>query len=279
MDSPSSTTTPYHHHHHHHRSSERSNRSKTSGLARIGENGTVEPLRISLDVIHSPSTKNASSLSPLSLLRSPTNCLPLRELLLLSPSPARRSKARFDEEVPEPAGVRRRCKSRGAQMGVLASPRNSRRSRRRSELEVREEKETLNVDEVGKQRKRRHSGRPKKEKLPLVPFLPPPTSSPSMNFWLLKLFSLTFVIFWDKHKLFAYSDTILMCHWQNLSVIYSHGFKLGSATAIVIATLWFSESLKTKIVSWLQLCLHQLYLSTIFYNFKDYDDYCNLKPF
>ncbi|KAJ1384641.1 Reticulon [Sesbania bispinosa] len=91
------------------------------------------------------------------------------------PLPCQKVKARFDEELPEAAaGVRRRCKSRGAQMGVLASPRNSRRSRRRSELEGREEKEVGLVDEVGKQRKRRH----KKEKLSLVPFLPPSISPP-----------------------------------------------------------------------------------------------------
>ncbi|KAJ1387965.1 Reticulon [Sesbania bispinosa] len=168
MDYYSSNTTP------HHRSSERS-RSRTSALSRIGENGTLEPLRISLDLVPSPTI--TKSPSPLSLLRSPTNSLPLRELLLLSP--ARKSKARFDEELPEAAaGVRRRCKSRGTQMGVLASPRNSRRSRRRSELEGREEKEMGLVDEVGKQRKRRHSGRHKKEKLSLVPFLPPSISPP-----------------------------------------------------------------------------------------------------
>ncbi|XP_061355577.1 reticulon-like protein B17 [Gastrolobium bilobum] len=159
--SSSSSTTS-----HHHRSSSKTKSS--SRLARIGENGTLEPLRISLDTVPSPTP------SPLSLLRSPTNSLPLRELLLLSPSPVRKSKARYDEELPETAsGVRRRCKGRVAQMGMLASPRNSRRSRR-------EEKEVVGlVDEVGKQRKRRHSGRPKKEKLSLVPFLPPSTSSPT----------------------------------------------------------------------------------------------------
>lgn len=65
-------------------------------------------------------------------------------------------------------------------MGLLASPRNSRRSRRRSELEIREEKDTGLADEIGKPRKRRHSGRSKekKEKLSLVPYVPASSSSP-----------------------------------------------------------------------------------------------------
>ncbi|XP_057455631.1 reticulon-like protein B17 [Lotus japonicus] len=180
MDSYSShsaTTTPHHHHRHHHRSSDRSRSRTSSTLARIGENGIIEPIRISLDLVPSPTTiklpsPSLSSRSPLSLLRSPNSCLPLRELLLMSPSPARKSKPRFDDELLEAgSGVRRRCKSRGAQMGLLCSPRSSRRSRR-------EEKEVgLVVDEAGKQRKRRHSGRPRKEKLSLVPFQPPSISS------------------------------------------------------------------------------------------------------
>ncbi|GAU39674.1 hypothetical protein TSUD_60410 [Trifolium subterraneum] len=127
----SSTSTP----HHHHRSSER----RTT---------TTSP-------------------SPLSLLRSPTNCLPLRDLLLMSPPSSRKSKPRFDEELQESPGVRRRCKSRGA---ALSSPRNSsRRSRRRLEVEVKEEKENVLVDDVGKLRKRKH----KKDRLSLVPFQSP----------------------------------------------------------------------------------------------------------
>ncbi|XP_004505553.1 reticulon-like protein B17 isoform X2 [Cicer arietinum] len=162
MDSsPSSNSTPYHHHH---RSSERRTKSRTSSLSRIAENTTIEPLRISLDLLPSPTTtKPTSSPSPLSLLRSPTKCLPLRELLLLSPPSSRKSKPRFDDELLD---SRRRCKTRGA---ALSSPRNSRRWRRRSE----EEKEVVFVDEVEKQRKTRHSGKHKKDKLTLVPFQSP----------------------------------------------------------------------------------------------------------
>ncbi|TKY48889.1 Reticulon protein B17 [Spatholobus suberectus] len=64
-------------------------------------------------------------------------------------------------EFPDPAGVRRRCKTRAPQ---TASPRNGRKSRRRSELEVREEKDSGVLEEVGKPRKRRQTGRAKKEK-------------------------------------------------------------------------------------------------------------------
>ncbi|KAL3017328.1 hypothetical protein AAZX31_06G271400 [Glycine max] len=149
-------SSPYHHYRHHHRSRTKS----SSRLARKSENGTVEPIQISLDTVTSPPPA------------SPTSSLPIKELLLLSPSSARRSKARFDEEVPEAAGVRRRCKSRAAAAAQAASPRSLRRWRR-------EEKEGVAVEEVVKQRKRRHSGRHRKERLSLVPFQPPSTSSPT----------------------------------------------------------------------------------------------------
>ncbi|XP_014493283.1 reticulon-like protein B18 isoform X2 [Vigna radiata var. radiata] len=153
--------SPYHHHHH------RSRTKSSSRSVRRDENSVpVEPLQISIDCVQSPpaTTANPSSRSPLSLLRSPTSSLPLRELLLLSPSSSRRSKARFDDEAPEAAGMRRRCKN------VAASPRSSRRWRR-------EEKEVGPVEEAVKQKKRRHSGRHRKERLSLVPFQPPSTSS------------------------------------------------------------------------------------------------------
>ncbi|XP_027348191.1 reticulon-like protein B18 [Abrus precatorius] len=160
-------SSPYLHHRH---NRSRAKSSSSSRLTRVGENGTVEPIRMSLDLVPSPSVPaKPSSPSPLSLLRSPTNSLPVRDFLLLSPSSVRRShsKARFDEEVAEGGGVRRRCKSRAA-----ASPRSLRRWRR-------EEKEA--EESVKQQRKRRQSGRAKKEKLSLVPFLPPSISSPKVE--------------------------------------------------------------------------------------------------
>ncbi|KAL5147853.1 Reticulon-like protein B17 [Glycine soja] len=156
-------SSPYHHYRHHHRSRTKS----SSRLARKSENGTVEPIQISLDTVTSPPPATAKPSAA-----SPTSSLPIKELLLLSPSSARRSKARFDEEVPEAAGVRRRCKSRAAAAAQAASPRSLRRWRR-------EEKEGVAVEEVVKQRKRRHSGRHRKERLSLVPFQPPSTSSPT----------------------------------------------------------------------------------------------------
>lgn len=56
-------------------------------------------------------------------------------------------------------GPRRRCKARNSAVG--SSPRGVRRSRRRVEGEIREERE---VEEVGRARKRRNSGKHKKEK-------------------------------------------------------------------------------------------------------------------
>ncbi|XP_047162354.1 reticulon-like protein B18 isoform X2 [Vigna umbellata] len=76
-------------------------------------------------------------------------------------------------EFPDSAGLRRRCKTRAPQAG---SPRNLRKPRRRFEHEVREEKDSGLIEEVGKQpRKRRQTARTKKEKPNSVP---PSTSSP-----------------------------------------------------------------------------------------------------
>ena len=171
-----------------HRSEPRSRLKSASRLARIGDFNVEreESPHLSLDLILSPPTKKTPSPSTESLRNS--NSLPIHELLLLSPSPRRKSKTRLTdrlemaEEPVESNGSRRRCKSRAAQMGLLgcASPRNSRRSRRRSEIEIREEKEPSLAEEIGKPRKRRHSGRSKKEKLCLVPLMPSSSSSPSM---------------------------------------------------------------------------------------------------
>ncbi|KAG2371740.1 Reticulon-like protein [Vigna angularis] len=76
-------------------------------------------------------------------------------------------------EFPDSAGLRRRCKTRAPQAG---SPRNPRKPRRRFEHEVREEKDSGLIEEVGKQpRKRKQTARTKKEKPNSVP---PSTSSP-----------------------------------------------------------------------------------------------------
>ncbi|XP_022762519.1 reticulon-like protein B18 isoform X2 [Durio zibethinus] len=177
---------------HSHRSNPRSHAKSPSRLARISysvveseeqERPTIPNL--SLDHI-SPSLKKTTtpaSPSPLSL-RSSINSLPLQELLLLSSaSPLRRSRTRLADriEMAEEGGSRRRCKSRTAQMGLLGcgSPRNNRRSRRRMEMESREDRDLVLGEEIGKPRKRRHCGKSKKEKLSLVPCLPSSSFSPT----------------------------------------------------------------------------------------------------
>ncbi|XP_019449035.1 PREDICTED: reticulon-like protein B17 [Lupinus angustifolius] len=137
-------TPPYHHHY----------------KSRTKLNKSTESLTISLDLVPSPTTIKSST---------------IKDLLLLSPSPNRNSNTRLHDDLLDLNSLRRRCKSRGSQ---VASPRNSRRSRRRGEIEIREEKDVGLVDEVGKQRKKRHSGRSKKERLSLVPFIPSSISSP-----------------------------------------------------------------------------------------------------
>ena len=104
---------------------------------------------------------------PLSPLATPTK----------SPSPAVPRNTSPPPEFPDSAGVRRRCKTRAPQ---TASPRNPRKSRRRSELEIREEKDSIFLEEVGKPRKRRQTARTKKEKPNSAP---PSTPSPSMHFY------------------------------------------------------------------------------------------------
>jgi hypothetical protein len=177
-----------------HRSNPNSQAKSASRLSRITYSIEPEakPPQLSLDLIPSSEKKTPSSLS----LKSSTNSLPLQEQLLLFPSPLRKSRNRLvdryempEEGVLEKNGSRRRCKSRGSQMGSLgcASPRSNRRLRRRLEVESMEERDLIGfVDEVGKVRKRRHSGRSKKEKekekekLSLVPSLPSSSTTPSM---------------------------------------------------------------------------------------------------
>ncbi|KAI7741768.1 hypothetical protein M8C21_000612, partial [Ambrosia artemisiifolia] len=112
----------------------------------------------------------------------PHNPISIHDLLLLSPSPAKRSKPRLDvsEELPDPHLPRRRCKNRFSNMG---SPRNSRRSRRRLDHDIRDDKDKdkdfVSVDELvgvnnNKVKKRRQSGKSKKEKLSSSTSIPSP---------------------------------------------------------------------------------------------------------
>ncbi|KAL3333006.1 hypothetical protein AABB24_033193 [Solanum stoloniferum] len=148
-----------------HRSETRSRTKSASRLSRLRrydeESESLTP-RVSLEIVPSPRIE----VSPYG------NGLPLHELLLLSPSPLRRSKTRLADKLElvddgvEPNGVRRRRRSRNSAIG--ASPRNNRRSRRRLEQEMREERDLGLVEEVVKPRKKRNNGKSKKDKLSLV---------------------------------------------------------------------------------------------------------------
>ncbi|KAL7215920.1 hypothetical protein ACSBR1_027965 [Camellia fascicularis] len=166
-----------------HRSEPRIRIKSASRLARLThfDRKIEDTPRLSVDLVPcSPKITTPSLPSP-----RPQNPLPMHELLLLSPSPLRRSKTRLvekldmAEEPVEPNGLRRRCKNRNGSMGLLgcASPRNGRRSRRRLEPEIREERDLGMVEEMGKVKKRRHSGRSKKDKLSLVPSVPSPKTN------------------------------------------------------------------------------------------------------
>ncbi|PHT76688.1 Reticulon-like protein B17 [Capsicum annuum] len=146
-----------------HRSEPRTRTKSASRLSKLRVYDE-ESESVSLDIVPSPR-----------LTSSPYgNGLPLHELLLLSPSPLRRSKTRLADKLEliddgvEPNGVRRRRRSRNSAIGV--SPRNNnRRSRRRLEQEMREERDLGLVEEVVKPRKKRNGGKSKKDKLSLVP--------------------------------------------------------------------------------------------------------------
>ncbi|XP_056158328.1 reticulon-like protein B17 [Syzygium oleosum] len=176
-------------------------KSSVSRLARAVVDSSIDTdgsLNLSsLDLVPSSPRKTPSP-SPLSL-RSSNNSLPLQELLLLSPSPYKRSKTRLAdrlEAADDPAegrggggaagaaaggSLRKRCKRREGQAGLLgcASPRGNRRSRRRAEAEVREERDLGLIEEAVKQR-RKHGGRSRKERLALVPLVNT-SSSLSLN--------------------------------------------------------------------------------------------------
>nr|GEW29326.1 reticulon-like protein B17 [Tanacetum cinerariifolium] len=145
-------------------------KTRTKSASRLARTSSQEPITaLSLDLV-SYSPKN--TISP-----KPTNPLSLHDLLLLSPSPGgKRAKNRVDlgEEVSDAYGSRRRCKNR---FGNVGSPRNGRRSRRRIEQEIREDKELVLGDELvngNKVKKRRHSGRSKKDKLSSCQSIPSP---------------------------------------------------------------------------------------------------------
>ncbi|CAA0396800.1 unnamed protein product [Arabidopsis thaliana] len=166
-------------------------RSNTRSALRLARNNkTLVKSHIpSLDlVLSSPKNNNGTPYpSPVSL-SSPSSPVTLREILLLSPSPLRKSRTRlsnrFDMEAAEAAVTARRSKTKGGQNGLLASPspRNFRRSRLRSEamVDTKENTEPIVVvtdEKKQKQRKQKKLGRSKKEKHSSVPLLASPSPS------------------------------------------------------------------------------------------------------
>ncbi|KAI3928137.1 hypothetical protein MKW98_023738 [Papaver atlanticum] len=144
-------------------------------------NGEDHP-HLSLGILNiaapSPKKKTKTPLKPPYSIKTPSS-ESLQEIILLSPSPHRKSKARLIERmetVEEPIdliGPRKRCKNKASPMANqqnCASPR-VRRSRRRLDQENRDDKEVgvLVVDEIVKPRKRKpNSTRPRKEKASAV---------------------------------------------------------------------------------------------------------------
>lgn len=150
--------------------------SRTKSASRLSKlrhysGGTGSPIpKLSLEIV--PSSPKISTPSPASTISPrPPYTLPLKELLLLSPSPSplKRSKTRLetaDDAPVEPSGVRKRCKSRISASGCGVSPRSVRRSRRRLDQEVREEREIVvavaGEEILAKPRKKRQSSRKEK---------------------------------------------------------------------------------------------------------------------
>lgn len=163
-----------------------------SALRLSRNNNTLVKSHIpSLDlVLSSPKNNGTPYPSPVSL-NSPSSPVTLREILLLSPSPLRKSRTRlsnrFDMEAAEAAVAARRCKTKGGQNGLLTcaspSPRNFRRSRLRSE-DTKENTDPIVDGKKQKPRKQKKTGRSKKEKHSSVPLLPSPSpsSDQSMSF-------------------------------------------------------------------------------------------------
>ncbi|GKU93058.1 hypothetical protein SLEP1_g6691 [Rubroshorea leprosula] len=167
------------------RSTPTSQTKSASRLASIGYSAIESEERppvLSLDLISSSPKETPTLPSPTSL-KSSTNSLTLPELLVLSPSTLRKSRTRLAdrlemaEESAKLNGPRKRCKS---SLGCH-SPRNNRRSRRRVEMEGREERDSGLVEEIGKLRKGRHAGKSKKETLSLVSAVSSSSLSPKVD--------------------------------------------------------------------------------------------------
>ncbi|KAL6535811.1 hypothetical protein OROHE_012655 [Orobanche hederae] len=121
--------------------------------------------QLSLEIVSSsPKITGAPSTEPTVSPPKPPYTIPIRELLMLPPSPLKRSKIRpaekpetADDAAVEGCEVRKICKNRNSN----ASPRGTRRSRRKLEQDVivREEREIVGGEDIiVKPGKKRHSG-------------------------------------------------------------------------------------------------------------------------
>ncbi|RZC65302.1 hypothetical protein C5167_008992 [Papaver somniferum] len=156
-------------------------RLKTKSSSRIsriihGEQGST-----SLNLPHDKNLSSPRKTPPPPYLALRTKNLSSPQELFLSPSPVRKfSRSRFserteimvDEQPPAELLVyRRRCKNKTSPMSLssCASPRNSRRPRRRVDQEIPEDRELGLGNENGKHGKSKQSIRSRKENMSLVP--------------------------------------------------------------------------------------------------------------
>ncbi|KAI3936964.1 hypothetical protein MKX01_015179 [Papaver californicum] len=161
-------------------SNQSESRLKTKSSSRIsriihGEQGST-----SLNLPHEKILSSPRKTPPPPYLALRTKNLSSPQELFLSPSPIRKfSRTRFfektemvDEQPPVDLLVyRRRCKNKSSPMSLssCASPRNSRRPRRRVDQEIREDRELGLGNENGKHGKSKQSIRSRKENMSIVP--------------------------------------------------------------------------------------------------------------
>ncbi|KAG9447810.1 hypothetical protein H6P81_013938 [Aristolochia fimbriata] len=163
-------------------------RSRTKSASRVSHFSEDLLEDLSVNLMRSPQRTQSP---PLQLAASsPNQPVQLQDLLLLSPSPLGRSKNRAFERIEplddlvELVGSRRKCRAKSLSMGLAgcASPRNSRRLRRRADQESREEKDLGLGEEHTKARKRRQSrSHSRREKLVALPSIPSPDPSPKAS--------------------------------------------------------------------------------------------------
>ncbi|KAG8386851.1 hypothetical protein BUALT_Bualt03G0192000 [Buddleja alternifolia] len=154
-------------------------RSRLSNLCHYS--GSPIP-QLSLEIVPSSSPK-ISTPSPVSTISPrPPYTQSLRDILLLSPSPHKRSKSRLAERlemaddaaaaVDANSGLRKKCKTRNT-----ASPRSGRRSRRRLDQDNKEEREFVAGEDIlVKPRKKKHGDRSRTSKSISATSLPSPKS-------------------------------------------------------------------------------------------------------